>query len=239
MTPERARRYFLPPSPYGRRRRVEIVGASVWQTPGGVQAELSRINDDILAFSAEIAGYVAAHDPASPDATPRLIEDTSFWSRLAGGGISALRDTIAEQVNAAHTAAATANVHPTTTDPHRAAVASFYLLTWIPFVGRWIQFYENNKGWTDNLWWNHAPEAEQFADQLVQIRAAAQRLGMPVLSPAPSKWGKSLLDPGRDPVKPLTDLTDAIMLAAKIALFGGLGIAGVIGISMAVKSVRK
>jgi len=216
----------------GRGQYGSTVGAAIWQTPGAVVAELSRINDDVLLFSSEISGYVQAKDPA--EVAPQISEDSGWLSYFATGPIAATRDAIAKKLNAATLAAAKTAIQPKTTDPNRAAVASFYLLTWIPFLANWTKFYDGNKGWADNVWWNHAPEAEQFADQLLQIRAGARKLGMPISSPEPSKWGKSVFDPSRDPTKTAGDVWQIV----KIGIYGALGIGAVIALSSVAHNLR-
>jgi hypothetical protein len=219
-----------------RGRAGAVVGASIWQTPGGVQAELRRINDDILVFSAEIAAFVQARDPAI--ALPPVLEDRSTFAHVAMGPYADFEEALRHQINDAKAKAAQAiDLTPKTTDPSRAKIAAFFTATWVPFVKRWISFFESNKGWTDNVWWNHAPEAEQFADQLVELRATAIKLGMPVQSPKPAVWSKSALDPSNNlnPLKPLGDLFDL----AKFAIYGGLGLLGVVAITSLVTSVRK
>ncbi len=215
------------------RARVEV-GASIWQTPGGVASELARINDDVLMFSAEIAAWVGAKNPADLEAKAKLVDDTTWFQHLYMGGAADVRDALTHQVNERKIAAAKADVHPTTTDSSRAGVASFYVATWIPFLLRWSLFYNDNKSWTDNVWWNHAPEAEQFADQLGEIREGARKLGMDVRSPEPSKWGKSLLDPSRDPTKPAGELFNL----AKIAVYGGLALIGIVAIASVASNLK-
>lgn len=102
---------------------------------------------------------------------------------------------------------------------------------WTPLLQAWQAFFERNRGWWDNFWWNHAPEAEAYADQLVEVRAHAKQLGMDVSSPTPTHFAPSpLLDPrhnvfdslGDGAQKAMTDLWGAV----KMALYAGLAIAG-------------
>jgi hypothetical protein len=234
----RGERFGSTPARSSAARGRAAMGAAIWQTPGGVVSEINRINDDVLMFSSEISKYVGAHDPASPDATPALIDNSSWLDYLAMGGGAAAHDALADRINHARTAAAKADVHPTTTDASRLPLASFYLATWVPFITRWVVFYENNKNWSSQVWWNHAPEAEQFVDQLNQIRAAAKKLGMQVRSPAPSTWGKSVLDPGRDPAGKLGNFWDDLTTGAKVAIFGGLGLVGLVAVTSIASNLR-
>jgi hypothetical protein len=214
------------------------IGAALWQTPGGVVSEINRINDDVMLFSAEISAWVAAKDPTSPEVTARLIEDSSWLNNLASGPASQIHDVLAHQVNQARQAAAKADATPKTADPSRLAMAQFYLATWIPFVTRWLTFYENNKNWSDQVWWNHAPEAEQFLDQLVAIRANAKRLGMPVHSPKPSSFGKSIADPKRDPWGSFGDFWDSLSTMGKVVIYGGLGLAGLVAVTSIASNLK-
>ena len=217
------------------------VGASVWQTPGGVVAEIERINADIVAFSAELTaeagrrGYHVA-DPiavsgAFDDAVsraasllnPGLMATAEAASHIHDGGGTSVVDVVKNAADKVRADAAA--------DAARDPVVDLFRGTWMPFARNWHTFFEANKGWTDNVWWNHAPEAEQFLNQLRAIRATAKRLGMNVLSPEPGEFGKSILDPSRDPTKPIADVTGTLMTVVKYALYGGLVIGGVFSLS--------
>ena len=161
------------------------IGAAIWQTPGGVVSELSRINDDFNAFGTDIREFVTAHG------------------------------------------------YPLHMDPKAQPIADLYMRAWLPLWASWQSFYKENKGWTDNFWWNHAPEGEQLLDQLNDVRAKARTLGMVVLSADPSKFSKSvLLDPGHnlvdDAAEAAKKATADLFLIVKIALIAALGLAGVV-----------
>jgi len=122
-----------------------VVGASILQTPGGVQSEMDRINADMMIFSKEISDEIERR--GYPD--------------------------------------------------KQDAVTAFYASVWSPFIREWQSFYAANRSWWGNLWWNHAPEAETYRDQLVQLRTQARELGMTVTSPDPAAptpgWIESVL----------------------------------------------
>ena len=175
------------------------MGASIWQTPGGIQAELNQINDAFIAFSHEIFERVtnAPGYPNPTDATER--------------GIMILHDRV-----------------------------------WSPLIRAWQAFYADNKGWTDNFWWNHAPEAESYLRQLVEVRESAKRLGMNVQSPTPPNPGRSILF---DPEKNVFDesyrgakrVVEDTFDLAKVALYAALGVGGlavVIAVSNRTKGGR-
>lgn len=159
------------------------VGASIWQTPGGVQAELERINSDFVVFAREFERVLKTHG------------------------------------------------YPTKVEPSLRPLVELFESVWTPLLEQWRAFLEKNKGWWDNFWWNHAPEAEQFQHQLVKVRTRAQELGMSLNSPSPEVFEPSLLfdpqhnlfDEAGDGAKhALTDLWGVV----KTALYAGLAIAG-------------
>lgn len=208
-------------------------GASIWQTPGGVVAEIERINDDITIFSAEITAAVRARGLDAIDlATVPLSEHQQITIALDKLGLPN------QSVDWKGLGQAAIDAARAATQPHLDPLVNFYLATWVPFVMRWKTFFEANRHWGDQFWWNHAPEAEQFLAQLVEIRQSAKMLGMPVLSPTPSSWGKSLLDPSRDPTKPALDTLETLMSILKWAVIGALGIAGVFLVGKSVESFR-
>ncbi len=114
-----------------------------------------------------------------------------------------------------------------------AALANFYLHVWTPLFAGWQEFYAKNHGWSDNFWWNHAPEAEQFLDQLIDVRATARKLGARVLSPSPTRpRGSLLFDPEHNLVDEAADaakkqLAD-VMKIVKVGLIVGIGLTGVL-----------
>jgi hypothetical protein len=156
------------------------VGASIWQTPGGVQSELERINTDFVVFGRELEGFLKSNVPTK-------------------GSLQSLVD--------------------------------LYNHVWTPLLQGWQVFFEKYKGWWDNFWWNHAPEAEMYADQLVEVRARAKQLGMDVSSPTPTHFAPSLvLDPRHNVFDSLGDgaqhvLTD-LWGVVKVALYAALAISG-------------
>lgn len=172
-----------------------VVGASIWQTPGGVQSELNQINDDINVFGHEITEFVTSL-PGFPRVEPR-------WS----------------------------------------PVQVWYGGVFSPWWQNWGAFYADNKGWWDNLWWNHAPEAEQFAKQLVEMRDVARRLGVGVLSPTPTQFAPSLLADPTDNVFDRTargvgDALGDVKTFTKVALYGGLALLGVFALTSVTHSLR-
>lgn len=162
------------------------VGASIWQTPGGVQSELDQINAEFVAFGHEIFEVV---------------------TNLPG--------------------------FPSSVEPARKPLADLFTNAWSPLMQAWQTFYADHKGWMDNLWWNHAPEAEAFLGKLVQIRESALQLGMRVMTPRPIQPAPSLLfdpehnlfDAGAEAAKKATtDLWGVV----KVAAFVGLGVGGLL-----------
>lgn len=218
-----------------------FVGASIWQTPGGVQSELDAINADVLAFSAEISGYVGAK--ADPAIVGGWWEDFKDGVTGFGPGRAALNEALA--IGDAHRVEAiTKSTLPATpTDPKHMNLAAFYTTVWIPFVTNWRKFYDENKSWGANLWWNHAPEAEQYLDQLNEIRAKARKMGLAVNSPEPHKFGKSkLFDPGHNVTDDVADAPGKILgdteLLLKIAVIGGVGILGAVAFGSLFSNLR-
>ena len=159
------------------------VGASIWQTPGGVQAELERINGDFEVFEHELRGFLKSRG------------------------------------------------YPDQVVPALRRLVELFENVWTPLLKEWQAFFAANKGWWDNFWWNHAPEAEAYSDQLVEVRARAKQLGMDVSSPTPTHFAPSLLfDPRHNVIdsigdgaqKAMTDLWGVV----KIALYAALAITG-------------
>jgi hypothetical protein len=171
------------------------IGASIWQTPGGVQSELERINSDFDVFATEIAGFLSARG------------------------------------------------YPTAVAAVSRPLIDLFQHVWTPLLNEWRSFFSKNKGWWGNFWWNHAPEAEQFLAQLVQVRAKARELGMTVLSPTPSTFVPSILfDPTRNVFDRAADgaqkaVTD-VWKVVKFALYGGVAIAGGVAIFALVRTVK-
>src|SRR6185295_5643933 len=163
--------------------RSAHVGASIWQTPGGVQSELERINSDFVVFAHEFEAF------------------------LKNRG------------------------YPGKVEPALRPLVELFEGVWTPLLHGWEGFFEKNKGWWDNVWWNHAPEAEQYQAQLVEVRAHAKELGMNTMSPTPARFGPSLLfDPQRNVFDRVADGTDHALSdmwsVVKVALYAGVAIAG-------------
>ncbi len=146
------------------RAGADHVGASILQTPGGVQDELARINTDFDLFGHDF-------DLAVGNLGPRPFADA-----------------------------------------RSQALADLHDHVWQPLLATWRAWYADNSSWWGNLWWNHAPTGEQYAKQLVEIRAKAKELGMSLTSPTPAKFGPSVLF---DPEHNLVD--DAAEAARKAA----------------------
>lgn len=204
---------------YGKNRRnahpAPAVGASIWQTPGGVVSEINRINDDIALFSAEITNVVRNRGYKTADPMTNNAADVAFWDVQRAG-------------------------QPDPKDP----LVDFFKSTWMQFVTSWRKFFEDNNAWSDNFWWNHAPEAEQFHDQLIELRKTAEGIGMKVSSPDPKTFGKSVLfDPHQNIIDEAHEgakkaAGDAWSLL-KYGVYGALGIAGVLAVTSIVQQIRK
>lgn len=161
-----------------------VVGASVFQTPGGVQAELEQINSDMLMFSREITDDVERRG------------------------------------------------YPQKQD----AVTEFFSSVWSPFIQEWQAWYAKHSGWWGNLWWNHAPQGEQFLAQLVQLREQAKALGMGVASPDPKQPARGLLDPLTDPLEKFLAWLFGVV---KIIVYGGLIVVGGFALFAAWRHVKE
>jgi len=241
----RGARFLTPAYPATRARAIarqdrvaHAMGASFWQTPGGIQSEMDVIDADIRAFSAELARTVGALDPmtvaAAPVASSGVVSVGAPWWSYPLGGAAAFDalDEESKQIAAAREKVIQKQSVPApTTDTKKQRLGEFFTSAWIPFANGWRGFYEQHHGWTDNFFWNHAPEAEQFSEKLVELRKKARDLGMDVATPAPTKWGKSLLDPTRAP----TDTAlDAASEMAKIVKYVAIGAVGLVGLTVAV-----
>ncbi len=159
------------------------VGASIWQTPGGVVSELERINSDFVVFTHEFEGFLNKRG------------------------------------------------YPGKVEPVLGPLVELFQNVWTPLLQEWRRFFEKNKGWWDNFWWNHAPEAERYQAQLVEVRARAKELGMNPMSPTPAQFAPSLLfDPQRNVFDRVADGTQHaladVWTVVKIALYAGVAIAG-------------
>jgi len=176
-------------------RGGELVGAAIWQTPGGVVAELERINSDFAVFGTEFEAFL----------------------RTIG--------------------------YPSHVVTSFRPVVALYELTWLPLSKQWREFFDKHASWWGNVWWNHAPEAEQFHGQLAEVRKRALELGVPVNSPEPTLFSPSLLfDPrhnvwdeaARGAKSGLADLWKVL----KVALYAGVAIAGGYAILTLARSSR-
>ena len=144
---------------------AEIVGASVFQTPGGVQSELAKIDVEIMAMDAEISSAIKAR----------------------GGFVPAtITDAVQHGIDIA-TGKATAA--PQGSSPAEV----FYHSVWIPFLTSWKTWYEDNNGWFHNLWWNEAPNGEAFQRKLVAMIPIAKAAGIGLKTPIDIE-GMSILD---------------------------------------------
>ncbi len=165
-------------------RQPAAVGATIWQTPGGVQDELGVINGDFDLFAREF-------DQAIAHLGPRPF-----------------------------------------TDARSQALADFHDHVWVPLLAAWQAWYGENHSWWGNLWWNHAPTAEQYQKKLVDIRAQAQRLGMNVTSPAPSGFSPSVLfDPTHNLIDDAADAARKAGDGLKIAALAAVGLGGLLILS--------
>jgi hypothetical protein len=164
-------------------RGGERVGAAIWQTPGGVVAELERINSDFVVFGAEFDAFLQSRG------------------------------------------------YPSTVATSLRPVVTLYELTWLPLSKQWREFFGKHSSWWGNVWWNHAPEAEQFHGQLAEVRKRALELGVPLNSPEPTLFSPSLLfDPRHnvwdDAAKGAKSGLADVWKVLKVALYAGVAIAG-------------
>ena len=104
--------------------------------------------------------------------------------------------------------------------PHspRTDAEGFYGLIWSPFIQDWQAWYAKNNGWWSNLWWNHAPEAEERREQLITLRERAKQLGIQILSPEPAE------PPG------------GVISGVKVLIMEGIKMVLLIGITIVVSS---
>ncbi len=121
-----------------------------------------------------------------------------------------------------------AHGYPTSVPEEVKPIVSLFTSVWSPFIREWQAFYAKNSGWFDNLWWNHAPEAEQYQEQLVAIREQARSLGMAVLSPEPAKPA----------VGPIEAFLSAIFGIFRTIVYAGIAIAGAWSLWTMYKDVR-
>lgn len=159
------------------------VGASIWQTPGGVVSELERINGDFVVFEHEFGGF---------------LKNRGYPGKVV---------------------------------PSLRPLVELFEDVWTPLLKEWRAFFEKHDSWLGNLMWNHAPEAEAYSDQLVEVRARAKQLGMDVSSPTPTHFAPSLvLDPRHNVIDSLGDGAQKAMTdlwgVVKIALYAALAISG-------------
>ena len=144
------------------------VGASILQTPGGIQSEMALIDADMQNFGKELADYVTGQ-PGYPHDAPR------------------------------------------------PAIEEFLGSVWSPFYQNWEAWYKANSGWFQNFWWNHAPDAEKFREQLVFLRGKARELGVPIYSAEPSA----------PDVGPIEKLLGALWGLVRTVVYAGIAIAAV------------
>jgi hypothetical protein len=204
------------------------VGASVLQTPGGVQSELSKVNSEIEGFGTEVENV--ARNLGAPvinvphvDLVDAAKHAIAPW--LDANGKSPAWEQIKAQTAQAGTPKAVAD----------QPLVHFYNDGWLPFVTGWRSWYHDHDGWFHNLWWNEAPNAEGFQRKLLDLRATARKLGMKIMSPDPDIEGMSMFDPRRGGI---SDLLDSLGKAGKYALYGVLGLAGTFGVVEIVKAAK-
>jgi len=145
-----------------------IIGASILQTPGGVQSELSKIDHEIDAHDHELAVAVAAHGGNPPKSITEAVQH----------GIDI----------------ATGKAKP---EPTNDPLVNFYHATWLPFVAGWKTWFHDNDGWIHNLMWNEAPTAEGYQRKLAELRNATRDAGYTFVTPGPDIEGMSIADPRR------------------------------------------
>lgn len=125
-----------------------------------------------------------------------------------------------------------AHGYPDHVEPAARAAVDLYVGVWIPLLQQWTAFYADHKGWTDNLWWNHAPTAEDFQARLIDVRQQAVKLGVVVRSPEPRRFAPSaLLDPHHNIVDDAAEAARKaaadLMTILKFGLVAALGLTGV------------
>ncbi len=223
-----------------RGRRGAIVGASILQLPGGIESEFKRINADINTFSSELAAEANRHGYTTPppvrirsqdeiaDHVPESVKDQgvlaiSNWV-LAQEKLDRANADLQAQIHAAQ---------PIPTAP----IARMYASIWLPWLKQWNDFYSD---YHEGSWWtNHAPEAEQFHKQLINMRKIAKGLGMKIMSPDPIQFSSSVLDPSEGLLDKLGDVLSQIGTAGKYALYAALGLGGIYAVTQIVREAKK
>lgn len=192
--------------------RGELVGASVLQTPGGIQSEMAKVDTEIETFGAELEG--AVHAAGAP-----------VLKKSPAPGWDAIKHKL--EVDATPPAI---TVQP---------IVRFYNDVWTPFATGWRSWYHAHDGWLHNFLWNEAPNAEGYQEKLAGMMAAATKLGMVVRSPAPDIESKSIADPRRkSPVDLAGDALDTVAKVAKYGLYGGLVLGGAFAVAKIVEVTK-
>ena len=146
-----------------------LVGASIMQTPGGVQSELSKIDGEFTSMNVEITAAMQAQGSIVPAADS------------AQGVIAAVQHGID---------IATGKAKP----PPGNDLDTFYHTQWLPFFASWKKWYADSDGWLHNLMWNEAPTAESFQRKALTLRDNAKRAGFTFQTPMDIE-GMSHFDP--------------------------------------------
>lgn len=228
------------PGRFGGYSRQALVGASILQTPGGIQSEMEKIDTEIKAHDAELRGAVAATgfdlSKVSIAVSGFLgdmwegIKDVAIPGHAVDKAANEAIDQAAERARAAHQAQQAAQAVA-----HAPPLAQFYVTTWLPWMRQWQRWYQDNNGWWSNFWWNHAPDAEGYQRKLLDMRKAAESLGMHWTTPHPDIEGKSIMDPRNPgPADAIPDLGKLL----KYAGYGALALGGAWGLAQVISAAR-
>ena len=198
-------------------------------TPGAIASELARIDTQMRSFHNEL--YAAARARGYVDPTV-AVAGISDWIKGLFGFAATGPTGAAQQLLASATAAANANPgHTNADDPRVKAVLDaanvrkvpadpvvhLFVDGWLPLWNTWRTFYASEK---DGSWWHNAAyDAEKYQQQLAQVRAQAEALGVKFATPAP----------------PPEHTGSSWFSLAKYGLIG----AGVLGAIYVIRSTRK
>jgi hypothetical protein len=186
--------------------------------PGETEDELHKINSEISAFGQEIIDQTAGDTKEAVLARLRALgwDDAKAIAFDRGRGVRSL-DELAEQI-----AKNTPNRGLTTAQSALVDAVN-------RFENDWRTFYRDHvdipwQNWPGSGAWEHA---QQFLDQLTQLRAAAKSAGFKVVSQPPH-------EPHHD-----TGVGDWFAELGKYAKWIGLGAVGLVGLTFSVVAVKR